>query len=181
MAIDWDLATKIAVPLGTLVLGKFLDQLLLRKARLISYLGHVLTFMLNDPNRTRVFTHSIVVRNTGRVSANNVRVGHYVLPDHQFFPPVAYSVQHTPTGESEILIPKLVPAEQVTISYLYFPPLTWDRINAYTKCDEGLAKIITVIPTPQPPRWLMAALWGLVFVGATTLIYLVVKWIVSLT
>ena len=62
----------------------------------------------------------------------------------------------------------------MTISYLYFPPLTWDHVNSYTKSDEGLARILTVIPTPLPPRWLVRTFWSLVFVGATAVLYVAV-------
>lgn len=83
MNINWDLVVRIVVPLGTLVLGRFLDRWLTKKPKLISYLGHVSAFTLSNESHTQVFTHAIVVRNEGREAANNVRVGHYVLPDYQ--------------------------------------------------------------------------------------------------
>lgn len=175
MNINWELVIKIIVPLGTLVLGRFLDRWLTKKPKLISYLGHVSAFNLSDDNRTQVFTHAIVVRNTGREAANNVRIGHHVLPNYQIYPSVQHAVEQIQTGGTEIVIPKLVSGEQVTLSYLYFPPLTWDRINAYTKSDEGFAKILNVIPTPQPPRWVIRLFWFLVFVGIVTLVYLAVE------
>ena len=175
MNVNWDLVIKIAVPLGTLVLGRFLDRWLTKKPKLISYLGHVSAFTLSDERRTQVFTHAIVIRNTGREAANNVRVGHHVLPNYQLSPSVHHTVEQIQTGGTEIVIPKLVPGEQVTVSYLYFPPLTWDRINSYTKSDEGFARILNVIPTPQPPRWIVRLLWFLIFVGVVTLIYLAIE------
>jgi hypothetical protein len=176
MSIDWDLVVKIAIPLATLALGRSIDQIFAKKPRLISYVGHVSAFVLQNVNRTNVFTHSIVVRNTGREAANNVRIGHHTLPaDHQLFPAIPYTVNNVPGGAAEIVIPKLVPGEQITISYLYFPPLTWDRINSYTKSDEGFAKILNVIPTPQPPKWVVRIIWFLIFVGAAALIYAAVE------
>lgn len=53
MNINWELAIKIIVPLGTLVLGRFLDRWLTKKPKLISYLGHVSAFNLSDDNRTQ--------------------------------------------------------------------------------------------------------------------------------
>jgi hypothetical protein len=171
VTIDWELVVKIAVPLGALVLGKCLDRILSNKPKLISYIGHVSTFTLQGEQAARVFAHSVVLRNTGRVAAENVRVGHYVLPNYQLQPPIAFDIIKAPTGESEIHIAKLVPGEQVTISYLYFPPLTWDRVNAYTNSDAGPAKVLSVIPTPQPPRSLRLIMWALVLVGALTIFY----------
>lgn len=176
MIVDWDLVVKIAVPLVTLFLGRSLDRILTKRPKLISYLGHVSSFTLNVENRIQVYTHAIVVRNAGREAANNVRIGHNVLPrDYQIYPSIPHSIENAPSDGSEIVIPKLVPGEQLTISYLYFPPLTWDRINSYTKSDEGFAKILNVIPTPQPPRWQTALFWILVFVGATTVLYAAVQ------
>ena len=175
MNVDWDVLIKIAVPLGTLVLGRFLDRWLAKRPKLISYLGHVSSFTINDEKRTQVFTHAIVVRNAGRRSAKNVRIGHHVLPNYQLYPSVPHSIENVATGGSEIVIPIMVPGEQITISYLYFPPLTWDRINEYAKSDEGFAKILNVIPTPRPPKWVTRVLWCLVFVGIVAMVYAAVE------
>ena len=177
MQINWDLVVKIVIPLATLFLGRWLDRMLAKKPRLVSYLGHVSSFSLQGQNNqvTNVFTHSIVVRNTGREAASNVRIGHNTLPDYQLQPAVAHHRENIPGGGAEIVIPKLVAGEQVTISYLYFPPLTWDRVNAYTKSDEGFARILNVLPTPQPPKWLVRLLWTMVFIGSVALLYLLVE------
>lgn len=175
MNIDWDLVLKILVPFATLVLGKYLDQLLARKPKLISYVGHVSSFTMQNENRTQVHTHAIVVRNAGRQTANNVRIGHHVLPDYQLFPAVQHKVEQVPKGGPEIVIEKLVPGEQVTVSYLYFPPLTWAQVNAYSKSDEGLARILKVIPSPQPPPWVTRLLWLLVSIGVMSCIYVIVQ------
>ena len=59
-----------------------------------------------------------------------------------------------PGGGQEILFPSLVPNEQITVSYLYLPPVTWDQINLGVKSDEGFAKVIRVIPMRLYPKWL---------------------------
>jgi hypothetical protein len=51
-----------------------------------------------------------------------------------------------PRGRQDIVIPKLIPGEQVTISYLYFPPMTFDQVNDGIKCDQGFAQAIPVLP-----------------------------------
>ena len=98
------------------------------------------------------------------------------MPEHfQLYPAIAHTVERNPGDIAEIIIPKLVPNEQVTISYLYFPPVLWNQINAYTKSDEGFAKIMSVLPTPQYPKWIYRGLWFLMLVGAVALIYLIVE------
>jgi hypothetical protein len=182
MPLNLDLAVKITVPLTTLVLGKYLDRWLTMRPRLIIYLFHSSAFTMRTQNPATIHTHAIVIRNSGRVAANNIRIGHFVLPDnYQLVPSVPHEVVRTENGGAEIVIPKLVPGEQITISYLYFPPLLWSQIHAYTKSDEGYAKTVTVLPTPQYPKWITNCLWILIFIGASTLLYLVVELILRIT
>jgi hypothetical protein len=120
------------------------------------------------------------VRNAGRKAAHNVRLTHGILPVHiTVYPPVQYTIQRNPEGSGEIVIPVLVSKEQVTVSYLYFPPLLWNQINVNTKSDDGFAKIINVIPMPQPRKGILAAVWALVFVGASFLFYWLVRLAIS--
>jgi hypothetical protein len=65
MNVDWDIIIKISVPLVTLILGKYLDQWLAKRPKLISYLGHTSAFTLRGDNPVVVHTHAIVVRNVG--------------------------------------------------------------------------------------------------------------------
>ena len=61
---------------------------------------------------------------------------------------------HLPDESVEILIPQMVRSEQITISYLYQPPLTFDQVNTYAKSDEGFAKITPmVVVAPQSRLW----------------------------
>lgn len=120
-----------------------------------------------------VHTHAYVVRNTGKRSAHNVRIGHNVFPlSYRLWPAVSHQLVHSGHDASaEIILPVLTPDEQVTISYLYLPPLTWHNVNSYVKSDETMAKTIEMIPTPQIPRALRWALWFLIFVGASAVVY----------
>jgi hypothetical protein len=97
------------------------------------------------------------------------------LPDFSVYPSVVYQVIDLPGGGREILFPTLVPGEQVTVAYLYFPPVLFNQINSYTKSDEGLAKIVQVLPTPQLAPWLRRLSFTLVVIGAATVIYVVVE------
>ena len=175
MNINWDLIIKIAVPLFTLGLGKYLDRWLEKRSKLIVYLGHASAFTIRGNPNGVIHTHAVVLRNAGREAANNVRLGHHVLPENfQIYPAIPHEVVREPNGAAEIVIPKIVPNEQVTVSYLYFPPLLWSQIHSYTKSDEGFAKALNVIPTPQPPRWMIVVIWSLVFIGSVSLLYLVI-------
>ncbi len=94
--------------------------------------------------------HSVVIRNVGRKPATNITLAHTTLPENfNIYPLTSHSINTFPTGGPEIVIPRLVPGEQVTVSYLYFPPLTYAQINAGIKHSEGFAKALDVLPTPR--------------------------------
>ena len=171
MSLDLDVIAKLLAPLITALGGAIAKWYFEEKPKLISYLVHTSAIPLNDPENTLVHTHSIVVRNAGKKAAHDVRIGHFVLPSFQISPPVSHTVIPGANNSAEILIPTLVPNDQVSIAYLYFPPVVWSQINAYAKSDEGHAKIINVIPTPQPSKVVLFFFWALVFLGASTAIY----------
>jgi hypothetical protein len=175
MTIDWALVVDIAAPLLALVVGAALNHALEARPRLISYLAHASAFRSSRPDGSpfTVHTHSVVLRNSGKKSATNVRLGHNRLPDFQVYPDVQYQVLDLPNGGKEILFPVVVPQKQITVSYLYFPPVTWDQINSHLESDEGPVKVITVLPTAQLPKWQLNALRVLVYLGLVTAVYLV--------
>jgi hypothetical protein len=174
--MDIDLSLRIVIPLSALILGKYLDRWLTKRPKLISYLGHTSVLTLKGEVPITIHTHSIVVRNAGRVATNNIRIGHYILPqDFQLIPPIHHLVEQEAGDIAEIVIPKLVPDEQITITYLYLPPLLWSQIHAYTKSDEGFAKILNVLPTPQFPKWVSHCMWVLVIMGIAAIIYLLAE------
>ena len=173
MAVDWNIVATIAAPLIALFLGAALNRKLERRARLITYLGHVSAHRVEPEmgNSFNVFTHSIVLRNAGRSAARNVRVTHSTLPNYSVFPGITYGVEHLPDGETDIVIPILVPEQEITISYLYYPPTTWDKINSTVRSDDGFAKVMNVLPTIQYPKWINATAGSLMLIGIVALLY----------
>jgi hypothetical protein len=175
--IEWPVVATIAAPIIALFVGAALNRFLERRPRVISYLGHVSGIRLTRPQDSVVVnTHSVVLRNAGRRAATNVRLGHAVLPDFQVFPDIDYTVRDLPGGEKEIVIPTLVPKKEVTVTYLYFPPLTWSQVNTHLESDDGPVRVIRVLPTLQLPKWAIVVLWGLIVYGVIALLYTV--WVV---
>lgn len=177
-SIDWTLLARIAGPVLGAAVGVVLSRAIERRPRLITYLGHTSAFnVTGQPGQQpiQVHTHSIVVRNSGRRPATNVRVAHHVLPDYQLFPPVVHRVEMLPGGGAELVFPTLVPDEQISISYLYFPPLLWSHVHIHTKSDEGFARVLHVLPTPQYPRWQVRFLQVLVLLGAVSVLYILTE------
>jgi len=179
MPIPLELIAKLLSPLIAALIGLVTKRYFEERPRLITYLVQASAIPLPDvtppPGQiAQVNTHTIVVKNTGKKTANNIRIGHYLLPpSHQVFPPVSYEIVKAPAPNiaAEIVIPTLVPDEQVTITYLYFYPTTWNQINSYAKSDECMAKIINIVISEQLNKTVIFLLWSLIFIGASTLIY----------
>jgi hypothetical protein len=190
--IDIALVERIVEPVvGGLLLALVL-RLIERRARVVVFYGHIGFFQLhpsaNGPGGA-VHTHTVVIRNAGRLTAHNVRVPHKVSLaaaniNVSVLPQINYSVQPLPTGGDEILFPTLVPGQMLTISYLYYPPVAWNQIHEPVRSDEGMARELNVLPTAQLRPWQLRGLWALVIIGAITSIYLIIeliRWLASLT
>jgi len=173
MTIDWQVVATIAAPIIALFVGAWIEQYVRKKPKIVAYVGHVADFRLRrDEGITPIYTHSLVIRSTGREAATNVRVGHYSMPpDYHIFPAIQHEVRDVPDTGQEILIPTLIPEEQITISYLYFTPVTTDRIHSYLKHDHGFAKVISVIMQQQFAPWVGKAVLAFAVVGIVALPY----------
>tara|TARA_R110002049_G_scaffold178727_1_gene345816 strand:- start:886 stop:1431 length:546 start_codon:yes stop_codon:yes gene_type:complete len=170
--MEIDVILKLLAPIFTGAVGLIVKGYIEAKPKLILYLVHASAIPLNDEKNTNVNTHSIVVRNTGKKTANNVRIGHNYLPkSYQLYPKLTHEVKEGANSSSEILIPTLVPGEEVNISYLYFPPDTYHNVNSYCKSDEVSARPVSVIPAPHLNKFQLVLIWSLIFIGASTTVY----------
>ena len=173
MDLDWQVIATISAPLIALVAGAVIERAVASRPKLLTYLGHVSShrFQQQDGSVGEVYTHSVVLRNSGRAPVKNVSLAHPYLPNFNVYPDVQHEVHELPGGGREILIPTLVPSEQVTISYLYFPPVTWNQVNGQVKSDNGFAKVIQVLPTQQYPRWFNLLALALMVLGGVVVLY----------
>ena len=175
MTIDWVAVATIAAPIIALVIAAWLDG---RRTRLIAYYSHVAGIAGTFPGTTQpiqVNTHTVVLRNTGRQAATNVRLHHATLPLFSIWPQVLHHVDTLPNGSQDIVIPILIPGEQITISYLYFPPVTYDQVNQGIKCDQGFAHAIPVVLQRQYPHWITRTAQLLLLVGVGSVAYIVYR------
>ena len=95
------------------------------------------------------------------------------MPDFTVWPELQHHVEDLPGSGREIVIPTLVPGEQITVSYLYFAPVTFDQINAGIISNEGFARQIPVLLQRVYPRWLSRTLAALILIGLIWVVYLV--------
>jgi hypothetical protein len=176
MTLDWTAIATIAAPLLALFVGAWLDRWLETRPILISYFGHVSSFRYtaDDGQEIIIHTHAVVLRNTGRRPATGVRIHHQTLPSFSIWPSVVYTTEELPDKTRDILIPTLVPGEEVTISYLYFPPLTVDRVNAGIKYDQGFATAVPVLLQRQYGNWANRIVGTLMLAGLVAIIYVLI-------
>ncbi len=172
--MDWNVVATVAAPIIALFVGFWVNRRFESRPILISYFSHVSAFRHIPEGGTtlQVNTHSVVLRNIGLLSATNVRLHHANLPNFNIWPVVVYNVETLPDGSQDIVIPTLIPGEEITVSYLYFPPLVVDQVNAGIKCDQGFAKQITVLLQRQYPRWFNRTVIVLFLIGVITVFYL---------
>jgi len=196
--IDWDIVLKIAVPMATLVLGIVFKEAIERRASIQYYVGTLADFMVRSRQADTasasviqgigteatsppvasdfgVYTHALVIVNGGRAPARNVRIGHVAfLQNYHVSPKLDYSIEPVKDSGDDIVFPILRPKEQVTVSYLYFEPVTPDQIHTYVKSDEGLAKNIAMLPVRRFPKWLNMLILAAMSTGIVAWIYLIV-------
>lgn len=170
--MDLDLALKIGGPVLSAVAGVLAKDLYERRPRLVCFYVHSgAVGVMVDEQEIRFHTHALIVANQGRSLAHNVRLGHNTLPYFEISPPIEYDVRNLPGGAREIVIPVLPAKKTITVNYLYHPPLFWNGVNSYVESDEGPAKVLNVLPTPQWPLWARVGAWALLIYGLFAILY----------
>ncbi len=180
----WQLVAAFAAPIVAALVIWILNRILEKRPRLIALIGHYSTFTLRSPPPSTaspnvVYGNSIVLKNSGKKVATNVRVAHNNLPDYRIHPPIKYREDRQDDGAVEIVFPKLVPGEQVTISYLFYDSTPWETIYLHTKSDEGFAQALEAIPTPRPTNFVVWSIRAFAFVGISAVVYLLVSLVAS--
>jgi len=168
---DWKFISELAFPAFTGLGGWFLKTYFEKKPLLIAYYGHIAALSTTDTDGKKfpVFSHSVIIKNNGKLVSKNIRIRHCHLPNSfEIHPPVPYFVVDLERGYKEIVIAQLIPKQQITISYLYFPPVDYSKIHDGILSDEGYAKVIDMIPVPQLKKWQQWIAYILLFVGGLT-------------
>lgn len=173
--MNWGLWAPIAAVLVAALLGAWAQRRAERRPRLLAYKSNIGAFKQGadvDGNESWVYTHSVVVRNVGGKPANEVRIGHQGTPAFHLYPNVAYRTEELPDGGFEIILPAMVPNEEVSVYYLYAPPLTVHQINTHVKSREGFAEWINVLTARQYSKPTLTFIAILMLLGMASLLYM---------
>jgi hypothetical protein len=177
MSIDWNLVGLLAGPVVGAVIGAWWTRKLERRPQLVSYFGHVSGFRYHPPGGGAPFninSHTVILRNAGSQSATNIRLHHAdTVPAFSIWPQVPHTVDTLPDGSQDIVIPVLVPNQEITIGYMYAPPLVVAQINAGIRCDQGFATPIPVLLQRQFPKWWNLTAFIFFLIGVVAVAYVI--------
>jgi hypothetical protein len=177
MNIDWNIVAQITAPIVAVFVTAIVSRYWSERPKLIAYYGHVASHALNSvvdgKEVTHINTHAVVIRNNGNKTATNVRISHNVLPDFKIYPETEYQINELPSGGKELVIPRITPKREYTISYLYFPPVTYNQISSFIDSDTGAAKIVNVHLQQIFPRWVNALVGSSMLLGFIAFLYIV--------
>lgn len=183
---DWGLFWEIAKILLSAGVGAWLFHRFEKRAHLVAYVGHMAHHKIDESNL--VLTWSVVLRNTGRLASHNVQIKHKFHPDNfEIRPSRQYALESVEDGGVNIVFDKVVPQEELTISYLRLVPKdsTTDPgiVNRGISCDEGYPQVLNYFPMRVYPRRVNQLLGALVLIGSVASIYLLIEfsiWIAKL-
>jgi hypothetical protein len=169
---NWSVLQRIIEAVVLLVVGALVNRFFEKRPKLIQYLRHSSAVVVrNQDSEMVVNLHTLVVTNLGRKAAINVRVGHYTLPNYSVFPQTQHTVETLPGGGREIVFPVLRPQQEVSIQYLYYPPLFVGGVNSHVYSDEGIAKNIDTWHVKRYAPWVNFLIVSFMLIGAITVMF----------
>jgi hypothetical protein len=125
------------------------------------------------PQSFNIYTGSIVVFNAGRVPATEVEVTFNWRPDnYNIWPVRPHETQLSPDSRFTLKFANIAPKEQFMVE-LISPGQLPMVMNV--RCKECVGKQIAMRPMVVWPNWVLGILWGLVLLGATAVIYFILK------
>jgi hypothetical protein len=172
--IDLDHWIKLASLVGT-GLAWLLNAR--RRARIEAFFTHGASHLITG-TQVVLNSHSLVVRNSGRLPALHVRIVHgYWDPQTSFqiIPNHAYTTQVVQPSGSEIMFERLRPGEQITLSYIYPHPTLIDNFQTRVVHDEGVGYFLPITHARIIPTWGRFVLYYLLAAGFAVTLYAVLK------
>lgn len=178
--MNWHLFSVYSAPIISGLILFFINKYYQSKPRLVASYIHASAVPIKDSQSGESFNvgvHVLVLKNQGNHPAKNVRLGHNVIPSFNIYPTTEYSINELKNSSYEIVVPTIVPKEQLTITYVYDCNMAnIDNINTYIKHDLGLAEVIYNVLYIKPLiLWKKILIYFVLFMGLAFIIYLLIK------
>ena len=169
MKIDWPTVGQAAWSVVLILVGAVVTTVVAllfeRKPNLTYYASHWSAYPRPGLPPVTIHTHGILLKNIGRKTATDVRVRHELRTETFYVTPrVQHTDPDTPGGGFEIVFPRLVPQEEVAISYMHTQP--FNNFRGQITHAAGLAAEVPAIPRAEHPKWMTRAILFLAIVGA---------------
>lgn len=172
--LNLDDLLKIISLLGTFIAWLQINR---RRPRLEAFFTHGAAHpIINTQNF--IHTHSLVVRNAGSYPATNVRITHSFVPpttDIQMYPDMPRTTMQFGQFGSEMLVERLRPKEQITLSYLYPGPTLYSQFGTQVKFDDGFAHFFEIRHVRILSPWVRTIILYLVTAGFGISLYIALK------
>lgn len=184
--MDWNLVSIYSAPVISGIILFLIKKHYEDKPKLVASYIHASAVTINNPENQDSFNigvHVLVLKNQGKLSAKNIRLGHNFLPKFNIYPSTSYSIKSLPDETNEILIDTIVPKEQLTITYVYDLKTTnAAKVNSYIKHDDGLAETIYNVLYIKPlSLWAKILVYSTLFIGSSCIIYFIIQLIAFFT
>jgi len=149
------------------------------RVRLLWSCPHQFTFLLNNtpqasPATFLVKTQSVFLTNAGRLPATEVELTfNYPPANLNFWPLRSYDVITSPDNRYTLRFSNLAPKEAYRIELLSVGQDIPGLMNVRSK--EGVGKQIIMQPLRIFPKWFYMWVWSLIFLGASSIFYVLIK------
>ena len=165
---DIRLFIEVVAIVGSSISTWYLTNKFERKPRLIAGTTRAAHIRVNKEQI--LSNHTLIVRNNGKKEAKNVQIIHLTLPElYQVLPAIPYTVEDLKDGKA-IVIPSLVPGEEITICYMY-PEYLFGNIHGVIKHNEGQAEYINILLTREYSPKALMGMKCLMLLGIITIVY----------
>lgn len=164
------------VSFGLYLLGALIIWFVQARPRLIWGVQHSFAHRVqaDDQHQRLVHSAALVIVNRGRAAAKNTEITLTYEPTNlEIWPPRQYDMNKTPDGRPVISFNTIGPGQSVEIHMLNFDnevPL----VNSVNPENCG-ARRVPIRPNIAYPRWVMAIVAFLLFVGIGATIYLTIQ------
>lgn len=172
MEFDWNVIATLVAPVFALLVGYWLRDILKKKPKLLYRMtaSEPVTLIEDPDNPLTMQMCSLSVVNAGKAPTSEVRIGHKTLPAHSVSPVTAYKIETLADKGKEIIFPRLLGNEEITITYLYSPPLKWQEINTHVKSNDAFGEAVREFPPPPQPfmkQWVLPIITFAAFAATT--------------